>query len=308
VLVRQVDNDNFYSFETSSDGYYRFRKQENDRWSTLMSWTKSDAIYRGQATNVIRVECEGDTFTFFVNGVRLTSFSDSTFGAGDIGLFASTYDKGNVHISFDNLNVWAITDPPQPTSTPFPSPTPAMSVLPYSVDFSSPTSGWESYSDQDVTRAYEEGQYHITVVRDGLTVWEDPGKSFDDLVLEVEATQVEGPDDNQYGVLVRYVDSDNFYCFGISGDGYYRVEKLVNDEWVTLVNSSRSDAIRRGQATNVIRVEAEGNTFTFFVNGTRLASFTDGTFRLGDIGLFAAAYDEGNVHISFDNLSVEAIE
>ena len=42
----------------------------------------------------------------FVNGVELGSHTDSTFAAGDIGLFATKYEEeGSVHIRFDDLRV-----------------------------------------------------------------------------------------------------------------------------------------------------------------------------------------------------------
>jgi WD40 repeat protein len=308
VILRYIDGDNFYNFGISGDGYYTFRKLEGNEWSTLVKWTASGAIRKGNKTNVIRVECQGERFTFFVNGVELGSHTDSTFAAGDIGLFALTYEEETVHVSFDNLKVWAITDPPQPTSTPLPLPSPTFSQLPYADDFSSATSGWTVDSDEDGTRAYEDGQYHITVVKDNLTAWGRPGKRFSDFTLEVAATQVEGPDDNKYGVILRYIDGDNFYNFGISGEGYYAFRKLEGNEWSTLVKLTASSAIRKGNTTNVIRVECQGDRFTFFVNGVELGSHTDSTFAAGDIGLFATKYEEeGSVHIRFDDLRVDEV-
>ena len=53
-----------------------------------------------------------------------------------------------------------------PTSTPLPLPSPTFSELPYADDFSDATSGWDAGSDEDHTRAYEDDQYHITIVKE----------------------------------------------------------------------------------------------------------------------------------------------
>jgi hypothetical protein len=182
-----------------------------------------------------------------------------------------------------------------------------LSELPYSDDFSTATGDWRIGADEKSTSNYKDGQYHITVVKDYLVAWENPRKNLDDFALEVEATQVEGPDNNQYGVILRYIDRDNFYRFGISGTGDYMFSKLENGVWSTLVERTESSAIRRGNATNVIRVVCQGDTFTFFVNGVELDSYTDSAFAAGDIGLFASTFEEGNVHISFDNLQVDPV-
>ena len=45
---------------------------------------------------------------------------------------------------------------------------------------------------------------------------------YSDFILEVDATQVSGPDNNTYGVIFRYgLDANEFYTFLISGDGFY---------------------------------------------------------------------------------------
>jgi len=53
------------------------------------------------------VACDGDRFTFYVNGEKLGTYTDNAFAAGDVGLAAGKFEEaGDVHISFDNLKVW----------------------------------------------------------------------------------------------------------------------------------------------------------------------------------------------------------
>ncbi len=177
----------------------------------------------------------------------------------------------------------------------------------YTADFSAASSEWEEAAEDDMTRSLEGGKYHITVLTTEMTAWGHPGQDFSDFTLEVEASQVAGPNDNGYGVLLRYVDGDNFYYFEISGDGYWEFSKQEDGEWTTLVKWAETDAIRQGAATNQIKVVCDAGAFTFYVNAVRVGEFFDATFDEGDIGLAASSYTDAGVHVSFDNLKVQPL-
>jgi hypothetical protein len=179
--------------------------------------------------------------------------------------------------------------------------------LPWSDDFSDPSSGWQTESDLSAEVAYYDGKLRIFVKVTNRLAWAFAGHEFADFHLTVNATQVAGPDDNMYGVLVRIQDRDNFYRFSISGDGYYQVDKRTGGEWELLTPEwIESDAINTGQgSTNVIEVVGQGETMTFLVNGVLLAQVQDSDHRTGDIGLYAGTlYTEPNVEIYFDDLSI----
>jgi len=135
------------------------------------------------------------------------------------------------------------------------------------------------------------------------------GKTLDDVDVEVETTQVSGPDNNDHGLLLRYVDGNNFYRFTISGTGYYSFDKFKDGNWDTLVDWTESSAILTGRATNRLRVVCQGATFTFYVNDVRVGQAQDSDFPSGDVGIEAGTYkDVGALHISFDNFQVWAVK
>jgi hypothetical protein len=179
-------------------------------------------------------------------------------------------------------------------------------ALPWSDDFSNPTSGWKTESDSSAEVAYQNGAMRIFVKTPNSLAWASAGRTFSDLRLTVEATQVAGPDDNEYGVLMRMQDPDHFYLFSISGDGYYLVSKYDGKERENLTGDwSTSDAIHRGAATNTLEVICQGSTMTFVVNGVQLAQIEDADYRTGDIGLYAGTFFEPGAEVHFDNLRVE---
>jgi hypothetical protein len=174
-------------------------------------------------------------------------------------------------------------------------------------DFSDPVSGWQAESDASAEVGYHEGMMRILVKSPNRLAWASAGRSLGDFHLSVEATQVAGPHDNEYGVLVRMLDAQHFYRFSISGDGYYVVNKYDGEEWQVLGNDwSSSDAIHLGAATNLLEIVCQGRTMTLLVNGVQLVQVEDSSYSRGDIGLYAGSFFEPGVEVHFDNLAVTA--
>ncbi len=202
------------------------------------------------------------------------------------------------------------TPTPIPTNTPIPSATPLPSPTPNSVLFedSEFTASCSLESTSEVERFVENGQFNIRVLQTNFVAWSECSREeYSDFVLEVDATQAGGPDNNIYGVLFRYgLDSDEFYVFVISGDGYYAlaVDGPQRSEPELMVPWAQTSAINLGLNTNRIKVAAVGSSISYYVNDQLLGEFQDSRFSKGVVGFFAGALDAGNVHISYDNLRV----
>jgi hypothetical protein len=178
--------------------------------------------------------------------------------------------------------------------------------LPWSDDFSDPASGWQVESDASAKVEYHEGVMRILIQSPNRLAWAFAGREFSDFHLAVEARQVAGPDDNEYGVLARMQDAKHFYRFSISGDGYYQVSKYDGETWEPLNGDwASSDAIQQGAATNLLEVICRGAKLTFLVNGVELIQVEDTGYRQGDVGLYAGSFFETGVEVHFDNLRVE---
>ncbi|MBI1878368.1 MAG: hypothetical protein HYR94_09105, partial [Chloroflexi bacterium] len=163
---------------------------------------------------------------------------------------------------------------------------------------------WDVYRDDNHRKGYENGQYYIVVDTTDFSYWSVAGVALADLVLEVETNQVDGPDNNDFGVILRYQDDDNFYSFEISGDGYYTFGKLVDGEFLSIIPWRESRAINLGNNPNLLRVEAVGSDFTLYINDELIDAAIDSEFSQGDIGLLVGTYEEAGAHIAFDNLKV----
>jgi hypothetical protein len=108
VLLRYIDEGNFYRFDLTEDGGYAVLKSEHHEWVTLADWRESAHVKPLGEANRIQVACQGDEMVFYVNDQFLVSVQDDSFERGDVGLFASTFAEPNVEVEFDDLEVWDI--------------------------------------------------------------------------------------------------------------------------------------------------------------------------------------------------------
>ena len=185
------------------------------------------------------------------------------------------------------------------------SPAPPGQVL-FQDDFSDPESGWDRLSKAEGGTDYLDGSYRIWVEKPQVDYWGNPGRIFQDVRVSVTAFKAGGPDDNDFGVICRYRDTENFYAFLISSDGFYGIEKFEAGER-TLIGQEgmlNTRLIHQGQASNEILAECVGEHLALYVNGELLASVQDGSFAAGDVGLIAGTFDEPGVDIRFDDFVV----
>jgi len=112
VICRYQDENNFYKFYLTSDGYAGIIK-ETDGNPTVISSADGKmppvkGINQGASTNHLRADCIGDTFALYANGTQVATATDSSsFQGGDVGMVAATYSTGGTDILFKNFYVYA---------------------------------------------------------------------------------------------------------------------------------------------------------------------------------------------------------
>jgi hypothetical protein len=177
-------------------------------------------------------------------------------------------------------------------------------------NFSNETTGWPRVHKDEGITDYENGVYRIFVNLkndDYFAPWKSSLSS--DVRVEVDATKVAGPDNNDFGILCRYQDNNNLYQFVLSSDGYVGILKLVDGSMQSIAAETliESSVVNVGNAQNHIRADCIGTMLTLYVNGQQVATAQDATFvDSGDVGVFAGTYDTPGTDIHFDNFIVTA--
>lgn len=175
-----------------------------------------------------------------------------------------------------------------------------------SESFSSDDGTWNTgvWPDNAGEDEITDGEYRMTVYDTSYMIW---SKTFDfytnDLSLEVDARLQSGTNDNGQGFICRYRDMDNFYLLHIGNDGWYSIDKYVNNEYENLLSGWAPDGVIDPVA-NKISALCVGDTLSLTVNDHLLGSVQDGSHPYGEVGLLTRSYDTGNITIAFDNFTV----
>jgi hypothetical protein len=176
-------------------------------------------------------------------------------------------------------------------------------------DFTADTEFWTTSYDGTTAGYYKAGAFHISINTDNLVAWETGDIAAGDFLAEVDVSHYDGPLINEGGLLFRYVDSQNFYLFSVSSDGYYVVKKLADGEWNNLIEWTETDAADTGsRSTNRLMILAEGDQFAFFINDELVAELEDDSYSEGAIALVAGTLDDYEVDIAFDNFTLWPVE
>jgi serine/threonine protein kinase len=287
VMCRVQRNGDGYLLRISGDGEYAIQRVLDDDFEYLVEWTESDAINQGNAANHIHAVCDGARLALYANGELLAEAEDDTFAEGDIALTATTFGSVATEVRFDDLIVL------EPDA-----------VL-IRDNFADPESGWDVEEFDGGSLGYGDGVYVIRAEDSDYYYLGQVYVTFDDVAIDVDATQVLGPanNDNYYGVGCRLQSEGEGYLFIVSGQGYYaiyREEGEAGGEF--LVDWTESDVIRQGDAANHLRAICDGTRLAFVVNGELLAEVEDATYATGDVFLVASTLEDGATEVHFDDL------
>ena len=174
-------------------------------------------------------------------------------------------------------------------------------------DFSTIPNGWGTIDRSGGEIAYEYEGMTIKVNTPNFSFITVDGKNFNDSRIEIDAVLLEGPSNDNFGVICRFKDFENYYAFVISHDGYFGIYKVL-DGVMTLGNDTGnldySDAIRKGGVVNHITATCQQDILSLSVNDTLLSQIQDSSFTEGQIGLITSAYSDPGVKVLFDNLEI----
>jgi hypothetical protein len=104
VVCGYKDNDNFYVLGIGSDGYYALEKYEKNEEQLLKSGM-SKLIPVDDAGYQLGADCRDGSQTLYVNGKPIAASADTSFSAGDVGLFTSSTKKPSAAAAFDDFVV-----------------------------------------------------------------------------------------------------------------------------------------------------------------------------------------------------------
>ncbi|HEY8227249.1 MAG TPA: hypothetical protein VIG25_18390 [Pyrinomonadaceae bacterium] len=184
------------------------------------------------------------------------------------------------------------------------------SALPESVldDFSE--AKWASGSFQFGDVWYANDEYHMRSKERTFIVMYAPSDTYGtkDATVKVTARSVDGAvPSNGFGLMVHCAQSktkqleDYALLIYPQPEPEFEVVMHKDGNQSTLVNRTKSSAIRSGSTPNQLEVRIKGNDLEFYVNGQYLTSIKDSqNYKGGRAGL----YTSDAVEVAFDDLEI----
>jgi hypothetical protein len=200
----------------------------------------------------------------------------------------------------------------EPGTVPAEAETPTLVIpLPFLDTFDSIQNGWPTgfYSGEYADRTYSSvnGKFHVLTQANKVAfVWTYPDlQPLANFTVEVEAQLVSGKaGDHGYGIVFLAPSGTKKFLFEVSEDAYgvYYDEDATG--WQDIVKLTSDAAILPGKV-NTLKVVGANGYYTYYVNDTKLYSFTDNRIPEGQLGLACDLFTAGETaEFEFDNFSV----
>jgi len=104
-LVFRSFGENLYIFRVGKDQRFNVSLLRSDNWTTLIPWTRSDAIKQDEA-NRLTVIGEGSHYLFFINNQYVGELEDQQLTQGAVGITISLFHaEDHATFEFDNFEV-----------------------------------------------------------------------------------------------------------------------------------------------------------------------------------------------------------
>jgi hypothetical protein len=193
-----------------------------------------------------------------------------------------------------------------PTATPTitPSPTPDPECNAYFDDFSNPSSGWPVGENSSIRVEYDNGEYSYSTRQRGIFTLPSPANAYSSYRVETDI-RWNGTLGDSFG-LGFGLDTQSYYIFDVNTEFQaFRVLRVEGQQGTPIIPITESDAIAAGNAVNHVEIEVNGNTQTFYINGTPVASANESLNGALEVGLVVGSNtDNPEVNARFDNFCI----
>jgi len=105
IFFGYLDENNYYAFTVSNDGWYRISHVQNGV-AQVLDENLNIAVHPGGEINRFRLEVNNQNLRFFINEAYLVDIADTSWQRGDIMLVAQKAgESDNYLVAFDDITV-----------------------------------------------------------------------------------------------------------------------------------------------------------------------------------------------------------
>jgi hypothetical protein len=180
---------------------------------------------------------------------------------------------------------------------------------------------WDTTSENGVSRKIENGVFHIQLTRPAtaLDTTFDPDHQYaDQTKYEGDFTiSTQSQPDSGAGIIFRYQDGDNYYVYGVNGQGAVSLWLRSNGKWTELrklpVNWTPVEGAKPAGQPNHLMLLDEGKHLQAYINGNLVIDVqSEPVISSGAIGIYVATTSSLKIpnplaDVSIDNFSAAFI-
>jgi len=299
-IFGRKDTDNQFVFSITSNGSYAIDQYKDGKHTAIKDWTKSTHIKTGNyAYNTLKIKKERGFIKFYVNGRYLTLYTHRPFMGKRLGFIVYNNQK----IAIDNFKVKYINQKNNTTNTNTTIVANGENVL--TEYFTDNKNNWPvgntDQKNSQVTNSFYNFEHKLD--KSGWAV--NIPKTIDtsrDFEIKTNIKKVSGVSNYSYG-LQWGKEGTNSFRFYLTGNGYYKVVRVINNKEEVIKKFTLSSAIKKGNgSTNTLRVVKQGDHYKFYVNGTYLTQTNFESFyghRLGFVVFNKQKIAIDNIYIKY---------
>jgi hypothetical protein len=171
--------------------------------------------------------------------------------------------------------------------------------------FDLPSNRWDQSRTEVVDETYEMALDLDNFDSYGLLLRATGVRDFD---LSVDAVQTTGDPVAEWGIRFRQSAPDEHLMFSIAGTGHYRLLRVSDATYTSVVPWRRDRRINTGiGATNRLRVVADGPLIIGYINDVEVLRYTDPEPQGGQLTLGLITYDVGGLTVRWDDVAGFAV-
>lgn len=135
--------------------------------------------------------------------------------------------------------------------------------------FTTNANRWFEMEQPEAASRVHDGKLQFEHKRDAdsWVLWNEiPFDSSRDFAISVTIRKISGVNDHGYGLIWGANEAGSRYQFLVAGNGFYKYEKFINNEWQELLPWTPSVHIKTLDAANTLAVRKAGELLFFFIN------------------------------------------
>jgi len=170
-------------------------------------------------------------------------------------------------------------------------------------DFIDNRNDWALGDFEDGWIDIQDGELVITINSGSYVQWSSLPENYSEIAMLAEIQLLNQVSDGEAGFVCGYQDNENFTILEVSEDSYYTIWKYQDDEYISLVDWTYSEAIDLSQPFT-LGAYCGSDSLGLAFNDMLLIEVVDPGYSPGAVGLMAGTWDNPDVSVGFDKFII----